>query len=290
MDEWNPTESYFAAPGPPPVTTPAATPPAPAAANMRTVLASAMLSAVVAVVSTVGVMHYTDHDGTSSSSTSATPVLLNSDGSVSMQSLLANVEPGVVAIRTRSVAQYGRFGSRLQEGAGTGMIITPDGTILTNAHVVAGARSVLVTIPGDSTEHTATVTSASTTSDIAVLKMEGVSNLKTVTLGSSSSMKVGDSVVAIGNALALDGGPTVTTGIVSAVDRSIEDNTAQLQNLIQTDAAINPGNSGGPLVNTHGEVIGMNTAVSSQAQNIGFALSIDSIKSKISGLTGTKAT
>jgi S1-C subfamily serine protease len=113
---------------------------------------------------------------------------------------------------------------------------------------------------------------------VAVLKIQGADNLKTVKLGRSADARVGDDVVAIGNALALPGGPTVTEGIVSALDRMIDSQGGRLEHLIQTDAAINPGNSGGPLVNAAGEVIGMNTAVAGQAQNIGFAIAIDTVK------------
>jgi serine protease Do len=108
-----------------------------------------------------------------------------------------------------------------------------------------------------------------------VLKIDA-KDLPTVKLGDSSTLHVGDPVVAIGNALALEGGPTVTDGIVSALKRTIsEQNGVRLQNVIQTDAAINPGNSGGPLVDSQGRVVGINTAVAGQAQNIGFAISID---------------
>jgi S1-C subfamily serine protease len=108
--------------------------------------------------------------------------------------------------------------------------------------------------------------------------------LPTVALGSIDSVQVGDPVVAVGNALALDGSPTVTAGIVSALDRSIDTESGTMQHLIQTDAAINPGNSGGPLVDSAGRVIGMNTAVAGDAQNIGFALSIGQIGPKLDGL------
>ncbi|MBV9933742.1 MAG: PDZ domain-containing protein [Actinobacteria bacterium] len=108
--------------------------------------------------------------------------------------------------------------------------------------------------------------------------------MPTVTLGSSSGLQVGDSVVTVGNALALEGGPTVTTGIVSALNRSIDTDTGSLSNLIQTDAPINSGNSGGPLLNSSAQVVGMNTAVAGNAQNIGFAIAIDTIKPLISTL------
>ena len=122
-----------------------------------------------------------------------------------------------------------------------------------------------------------------TSRDLALLRVDDTDGLVAAPLGTSSDLAVGDEVVAIGNALALEGGPTVTQGIVSALGRSIETENGTLQGLIQTDAAISSGNSGGPLVNSRGEVIGMNTAVAASsgtvnASNIGFAISIDAIR------------
>ncbi len=186
-----------------------------------------------------------------------------------IQGVLAKVQPGVAAIRTEGF-RSGTFFP--QEGAGTGVVVTADGEILTNAHVVAGARSIEVTLFGETEPRDANLIGADTGTDVALLKVEGVSDLPTVELGDSSELKVGDSVVAIGNALALPGRPTVTSGIVSALDRSIE----SLDGLIQTDAAINPGNSGGPLANADGEVVGINTAViRGNAEGIGFAIAIN---------------
>jgi S1-C subfamily serine protease len=122
------------------------------------------------------------------------------------------------------------------------------------------------------------VLGAVTTADIALVKMNDASNLPTATLGNSSALVVGDDVVAVGNALGLGGDPTVTLGIVSALGRSIDTDNGRLEGVIQTDAAINPGNSGGPLVNSDGEVVGVNTAIAGQAQNIGFAIAINTIK------------
>jgi S1-C subfamily serine protease len=128
------------------------------------------------------------------------------------------------------------------------------------------------------------VLGADASADLAVLKIDG-HGLPTVHLGRSSSVHVGDPVVAIGNALALPGGPTVTEGIVSATDRTIsEQNGARLQHVVQTDAAINPGNSGGPLVDSQGDVIGINTADANQAQNIGFAISVDQARTVLGDL------
>ncbi|MCU1450146.1 MAG: trypsin-like serine protease with C-terminal domain, partial [Acidimicrobiales bacterium] len=195
-----------------------------------------------------------------------------------VQSVLSKVEPGVVNVRTQIFSQNEFFQPTPQQGAGTGMIITSDGDVLTNAHVVANATSIKVTLADNNQTHDATLLGSDPTADVAVIKIQGVSNLPTVKLGRSSAARVGDDVVAIGNALALPGGPTVTSGIVSAIDRTIDSQEGRLEHLIQTDAAINPGNSGGPLANAAGEVIAMNTAVAGQAQNIGFAIAIDTVR------------
>jgi putative serine protease PepD len=184
-----------------------------------------------------------------------------------------------VSIQTTIVESTGRT-SVTGQGAGTGIVLTSDGEILTNAHVVAGATSITVTLPGESTARSATLVGADTAADIAVLAVTGVSGLTPVAVGDPSALQVGDDVVAIGNALALDGGMTVTKGIVSALGRSIQTETADLNGLIQTDAAISSGDSGGPLVDAEGQVVGIDTAgaVSSSsvsAENIGFAIPID---------------
>ena len=196
-----------------------------------------------------------------------------------IQEVLAKVQPGVVAIRTGNF--QGDRGFDLApnpvQGAGTGIILSTDGDILTNAHVVEGATAIKVTLFGEREARDADLVGAEPEFDLAVIRLRDTDGLegRAVRLGSSGRMKVGDDVVAIGNALALPGGPTVTVGIISALERSI----AQLSNLIQTDAAINPGNSGGPRVNSDGEVIGINTAVAGdRAQNIGFAIAIDTVK------------
>ena len=183
-----------------------------------------------------------------------------------VKGILAKVEPSVVDI----VAS-----SRRESGEGTGIIISPDGYILTNAHVVSGASRVSVATAASSKALTATVVGADEAHDVALLKVDDASGLPAAELGRSADMKVGDDVVAIGNALGLRGDPTVTRGIVSALNRTVEN----LTGMIQTDAAINPGNSGGPLVNSAGQVIGINTAVAADgAQNIGFAIPIDKAK------------
>jgi putative serine protease PepD len=220
-----------------------------------------------------------------------------------VQSILNKVGPAVAYVRTQAF-RSGRFFA--QSGAGTGIVLTKDGELLTNAHVVAGATSIKVTLGNDTQSHDATVIGADTNRDLALVKINGVSNLTTAELGNSGDLKVGDDVVAIGNALNLQGGMTVTEGIVSALNRSIDaggeagSDSESLDGLIQTDAAINPGNSGGPLVNSSGQVIGINTATSGDAQNIGFAIAIDNAKpvidqlrkggSSTSGSSGSQAT
>jgi serine protease Do len=157
------------------------------------------------------------------------------------------------------------------DGMGSGVVVSPDGYILTNNHVVEGARELTVTLP-DKREFKATVVGTDPKSDLAVIKIDG-KNLPTVSWGDSSKLQVGEYVLAVGNPFGLNS--TVTLGIVSAVGRG-KMGITQYEDFIQTDAAINPGNSGGPLVNTKGELVGVNTAIFSQTggyQGVGFAVS-----------------
>jgi len=171
------------------------------------------------------------------------------------------------------------------QGAGSGFIYDPAGYIITNNHVVEGAQQLKVVLPPpDNRSFDAQLVGRDPQTDLAVLKIDGT-NLPTVPLGNSSQLRVGEWVVAIGNALALPGGPTVTEGVVSATGRDEQEPGSQqgttgptLYDLIQTDAAINPGNSGGPLVNMRGEVVGINTLGSTQAQGINFSIAIDGAK------------
>ncbi len=206
------------------------------------------------------------------------PTLSFAGATLSVSDVLKAVEPAVVALSTQQQIDPNSFlGVEPSQGAGTGIVLTADGYILTNAHVIEGAATIKVTF-NDRKVRSATVVGRDRERDIALVKVDGAKNLPTARLGSSKASSVGDQVLAIGNALALPGGPTVTTGIVSAIDRNIEADNGTLQGLIQTDAAINPGNSGGPLVNARGEVIGMNTAILRNTNNIGFSIAIDRIK------------
>jgi S1-C subfamily serine protease len=243
----------------------------------RGFLGGVVVGALVGGLTAAGVVAVTDDDPPVAPS--ATPAATSSsviahEGTV--QEVLAAVGPAVVSVQSTAFQGGGFFGNEPQQGAGSGVVVSADGVIVTNAHVVAGADSIEVTF-SDGTTEDATVLGADPTHDLAVLDVDAT-DLPTATLGDSDALSVGDDVVAIGNALALTGGPTVTTGIVSALDRTIVTQDAaggggnRLQHLIQTDAAINPGNSGGPLVDSQGRVVGINTAVAGGAENIGFAI------------------
>ena len=201
-----------------------------------------------------------------------------------IQAVLAKVSPSVVAIELGLVGNNGIYG----QGAGSGVIISEDGLVLTNNHVVESADAIQVKT-SDGKQHDASLIGSEPSRDIALVKMQGVSGLTPAVLADSSQLRVGDPVVAIGNALDLGDAPTVTEGIVSAKGRTIQTNNGEtLEDLIQTDAAINPGNSGGPLVNSAGEVVGINTAGATDAQNIGFAIDINGVKQVIEDLKAGK--
>ncbi len=200
-----------------------------------------------------------------------------------VSALISSALPGVVSV---SVALNGGH------GAGTGFVISSDGQIATNAHVVADASTIDVKF-ADGTSAPATVLGVDRTDDLAVIKVDKA-GLTALSLGTSSDLRIGEPVVAIGNALDLTGGPTATEGIVSALDRTIDTNEGEhLTHLLQTDAAINPGNSGGPLLTLDGKVVGINSAGSQDAQNIGFAIAIDTARPIVEqlqqGKTVTKA-
>jgi S1-C subfamily serine protease len=213
----------------------------------------------------------------SSSSTAGVPNGLNASA------IASRVDPGIVDITSNLAGQGGG-------AAGTGMVLTPSGEVLTNNHVIEDASSITVKIDGRGRSYTAKVLGTDATDDVALLQIQGVSGLATVSPGDSSKVTVGDPVLAIGNALDLQGPPTVTQGTVSALGRTItasggSGGSETLNGLIQTDAPISPGNSGGPLVDASGHVIGITTAAatngssesaSSSSSNVGFAIPINS--------------
>jgi serine protease Do len=192
--------------------------------------------------------------------------------------------PAVVTVtsRTRSL---GVFGEQTQRGVGTGFVVDPDGVILTNHHVVEGADDLMVTTR-EGRDLDARVVATDPEHDLAVLLVDAT-DLTSVPLGESSELAVGERVVAIGYALSLSGGPTVTSGIISSLARTIQVQDPEAgfpgrvrtyEDVLQTDAALNAGNSGGPLLTLDGKVVGVNAAGTTEAENIGFAIAIDAAK------------
>jgi S1-C subfamily serine protease len=259
----------------------------------RSWIAVALVSALIGGAVGAIVTAIADNRGSPSTVTtiregSATPGPALASGKVTIPDLVAKVLPAVVSIEVSTTGE---------EDEGSGMIISPDGLVITNNHVIELATEdgapITVTESGSTKPEKATLVGTDPGDDVALLRIQGASGLKTITFGDSDKAIVGDSVVAIGNALGLSqGSPTVTQGIVSAIGRTVsagdtESSTETLSDLIQTDAAINPGNSGGPLIDTAGQVIGMNTAVAgdtgdgTSAQNIGFAIPSAQIESLI---------
>ena len=194
------------------------------------------------------------------------------------------VSPAVVNI-TSTTIQYDFFLRPFPvPGSGSGFLIDNRGNIVTNYHVVGGARSIEVTL-SDRSRHPAKLIGRDRLTDLAVIQITDRANLPFVKLGSSDNLRVGQKVLAIGNPFGFQG--TLTTGIISALGRSIQDENGQvLENLIQTDAAINPGNSGGPLLNSRGEVIGINTAIYGPGGNvgIGFAIPVGVVRESLADL------
>ncbi|MGZ4619413.1 MAG: S1C family serine protease [Frankiaceae bacterium] len=255
------------------------------------------LTAVLAGVAGGAIVAATDDNSSSASvpaaSTSPAPVA-STGGDISKA--VSTIGPSVVNITAEISGGSGRFGGGFQgqgggTSAGTGIIVTSDGQVVTNAHVVAGATAITVQVPGHKDKVSATVIGSDSNADLALLQLKDVSGLAAATFAASSTVNVGDSVLAVGNAEGYGGSPTVTLGIVSATNRSLSgsssDSGSSLTGLIQTDAAINPGNSGGPLVDTAGRVIGINTEVatgsdtSRAAQNIGFAIPSDKVLAEL---------
>ncbi len=225
---------------------------------------------------------------------------LPAGGGGGVVAVVRRVLPAVVNVTT-DLFRPDVLGGGTAQGVGTGFIVRPDGFIATNWHVVEGATRISVTTCGDEVicggdprRYDARVIGGDATADLAVLKVDA-EGLPTLPLGSSGGLQLGQQVVAIGYALSLEGGPTVTTGIVSALGRIVtvqdpqcppevcENGQRTYRDVIQTDAAINPGNSGGPLVNMAGKVVGINTAgvQAGAAENIGFAIAIDAARPTI---------
>jgi S1-C subfamily serine protease len=250
------------------------------------------------VIVTLGLIQFLDGSGRASPSASAataTAVPGTSGNAVSSIGLspadiYQNVRPSVVEIAVTATVSAGRFGQRQQQisATGTGIVIDGSGHILTNYHVIAGAQTVEVRFDDGSTT-SAVIGGTDPANDIAVIKVEpSTHSLAPATLGDASTLRVGDSVLALGNPFELDG--TLTQGIVSGLNRTFaEDNNTTLSGLIQTDAAVNPGNSGGPLLDSQGEVIGINTLLDNPTGEtvfvgVAFAVSINTVKTELVSL------
>ena len=211
-------------------------------------------------------------------STENRPVIVSDDEEVNIN-VFQKVHPAVVNITTTTLSYNFWMQPIPTEGQGSGVIIDRKGYILTNNHVVENAQEIIVTMSGD-IKMSATLVGRDPASDLAVIKIpsEGIDVI--APLGDSDGVKVGQKAIAIGNPFGF--GHTLTTGIVSALNRSIiNSDNVQIDNLIQTDAAINPGNSGGPLLNSSGEVIGINTVIYTHSggyEGIGFAIPINRAK------------
>lgn len=198
------------------------------------------------------------------------------NGSIDASAIAAKVDPAIVDINTVTASG---------NAAGTGMILTSSGEVLTNNHVIDGATSIRVTIEGRSRTYVADVVGVDPTADVALLQIEGASGLPTVTLAQSSSLQVGEAVVALGNALGAGGTPNETEGTITALDQTITASegrglSEQLSGLVQSDAPIQPGDSGGALVDSAGDVVGMITAGETQGfrntnSTVGYAITAD---------------
>ena len=210
----------------------------------------------------------------------------------SIADIAEKVSKSVVSIitSTKTTDYFGQ--SYSASAAGTGVIVSSDGYIITNKHVINGANEISVVLDDGTTYEDVKLMATDPLNDIAFLKIDDVDDLEVATLGNSKTISVGQQVIAIGNALGQYQN-TVTAGIISGLGRSVTAadsngrNAETLSDMIQTDAAINSGNSGGPLVNAAGEVIGINTATSSAAENMGFAIPISSVKGMLSQLIET---
>ncbi len=253
MSQTNPYDAYPGLPG-----YGSAPPPPPRRRNHRRGLIVTGVVALAAGVAAGGLISHLDRTAGGTATATSTTVLSTSQ-------IAARVDPGLVDVVSAD-------GYQQATSAGTGIVLTSDGEVLTNNHVIEGATSIKVTDIGNGSTYTATVVGYDASHDVAVLQLQGASGLTTASLGNSSTVGVGDTVVALGNAGGEGGTPSEAAGTVTALDQSITASdelsgvSEQLTGLIQTNADIQPGDSGGPLVNAHGQVVGMDTAASSAYQ------------------------
>lgn len=263
--------------------------------NTATILVVCIVASLFSGALGAGLMYSLQNDGLVGR-TSESLNISTEDGNKTMsdtQQAIADVAdkvaPSVVSIST---AQSVGRSNNVFEGAGTGIVISSNGYIVTNKHVVEGARSISVATTEGEIYEDVRLVGSDPLNDVSFLKIAGVDDLVPATIGDSLTLSIGQPVVAIGNSLG-EYQNTVTSGIVSGLGRPVVAQSGDggsyesLTDLIQTDAAINPGNSGGPLVNLGGQVVGINTAVATEAQGIGFAIPISAVRGMLEGVVET---
>ena len=217
---------------------------------------------------------------------------LKTSEETTVSAVAEKVSPSVVSIVTETTASSGYWGgTQVQQGAGSGIIVSRDGYVLTNKHVIRNARNVEVVMADGTVYDDVKVIGSDPLNDVAFLKIADAKDLPVAELGDSTTVKIGQRVIAIGNSLGQYQN-TVTSGIISGTGRPISasdgESVENLTDLLQTDAAINPGNSGGPLLNSSGQVIGINTAIAQDAEGIGFAIPINAVKGVLKGVLAGK--
>lgn len=253
-------------------------------------IATALIAGIISGgVSGSGVYYLMKNNISNTKVVTQNPQTFNtSDEALTISEAFDKVAPAVVIVSVSGVIDYSGIIPQETEGIGSGFIINEEGYILTNYHVIEGAQEVSVTL-SDGTEAKAKVVNYDQNQDVAMIKIsdENVKVPAVVELGDSDALRPGEEVLAIGTPLSKDFNQTVTSGIISAVSRNVQTSSGVTLNLLQTDAAINPGNSGGPLVNTKGEVIGINTMkiASDEVEGIGFSIPINDIKDRIEALS-----
>jgi len=267
--------------------------------GVRSIVGASVLAAVLASAGTVGLLGATRAPapaaaiGSPAASTqpNAVPAKIITDAD--LPNVVAAAKESVVTITADGMATGGMSMFNIPTtGVGSGVILTPDGYILTNRHVVKGSQSLSVAL-NDGTEYPAEIVKIATDNDLALIKIDAT-GLKAATLGNSDTIEVGQTAIAIGSPLGTFT-ETVTKGIISATGRSItvqDEQTGQpvrLTDLLQTDAAINPGNSGGPLLDASGAVVGINTAIAGNAEGLGFAIPIKAAADLIAIAHGTSS-
>jgi serine protease Do len=221
-----------------------------------------------------------------SSPASSSAAISAIDLSTAIADIVEKVQPAVVFISAEVETESFFFNSSsTQTTSGSGVIIRSDGYILTNNHVVEGAVTLEVTLPGFADIYEAEIIGTDPLTDLAVIKIDG-DDFPTVQFGNASALRPGNLVIALGYPLALEHGTTITLGVVSNTERSFTLDEATFYDVIQTDAAINPGNSGGPLIDLNGNIVGINSVLAGMAQSIGFAVSSNTAEPVYEALIG----